>query len=129
SRPPATPRVTTSPAAPIPTTAPSGVARSTRNTFGPAPASYLDIPYSPAATSWAGVSDGVSITMRTDKAAPRVGDLITFDVDLSSSAHVCCGVEVSFGTGTASTAPTLGRAPDLRGTVRSISARRTPTTW
>ncbi len=99
SRRPATPRVTTSPATRNPTTAPSGVVRSTRNTFGPAPASYLDIAYSRGATSWAGISDGVTITVRTDKPAPRVGDPITFDIDLSSSAHVCCGVEVSFGDG------------------------------
>jgi hypothetical protein len=99
SRPPATAPATTRPASPKPTTAPSVAVRSTRNTFGPTPASYLDIPYSPGTTSWAGVSDGVSITVHTDRPSPRVGELITFDIDLSSVSHVCCGVEVSFGDG------------------------------
>ncbi|HEX3622792.1 MAG TPA: hypothetical protein VHT97_10790 [Acidimicrobiales bacterium] len=77
------------------TTPTPAVVRSTNAMYGPG----VEIPFTPGQTSWTAVSKGVSITLRTDKATPKAGDVVQFDVELSSSDHVCCGLAISFGDG------------------------------
>lgn len=62
------------------------------------------ISYTPGQTSWA-ASGVVTITVRTDKAVPRVGEVVTFDVVATTAGAACCrvmlrpGGEASFDTG------------------------------
>lgn len=78
-------------------TASTVVARGTKANF--AQATGVEIPFTPGQTSWTGVSNGVSITVHTDRATPRAGDVVQFDVELSSTDHVCCGLVLHFGDG------------------------------
>ena len=102
-RPPAT-TSTTRPAPGTPTTkAPSTtstvVLRSTRANFGPLDPTAVEIPFSAGRTTWTGVSNGVSITVRTDKPAPKSGEQIQFDIEMSGAGHDCCGLWFLFGDG------------------------------
>lgn len=49
------------------------------------------IPFTPGRTSWAAAGI-VAISVRTDKAAPKVGEEVTFDVELATAGLACCGV-------------------------------------
>lgn len=59
----------------------------------------MEFPFTAGRTSWTGVSNGVTITVRTDTATPRAGDLIGFDIEASTSGAACCGISVWFGDG------------------------------
>ena len=79
--------VTTQPAAP----APSGpVVRSTSAGLGMKTPGSVELPFSAGRTSWSAVSSGINISVRVDRAFPKAGDLITFDLVFSSAVHPCC---------------------------------------
>ncbi|HET7722208.1 MAG TPA: hypothetical protein VFK43_19720 [Acidimicrobiales bacterium] len=54
------------------------------------------VPFTPGLTSWT-TSGVVAITLRIDKAAPRVGDAVTFEVVVATAGLACCGVLVRPG--------------------------------
>lgn len=100
---PTTPRPTTTvparPSAPTTTTVPPPpVVRSTSASFGPLVPGAVEIPFS-GRRVWEGVSNGVSISVRTNVDAPRVGDLIDFDIELASPARPCCGLVLMYSDG------------------------------
>ena len=83
-----------------PSTTPStAVVRSTRSGFGLADPTDVEIPFSAGRTSWTGVSNGVSITVTVDKATPRAGEPVRFDVEASSANGACCDLAILFGDG------------------------------
>lgn len=99
SRPPAT-TVTTRQAASGPAATSSGpVVRSTPANFSRSNPGAVELPFTAGRTSWTGVSNGVTITVRTDTATPRAGDLVGFEIEASSSGAACCGISVWFGDG------------------------------
>ena len=49
------------------------------------------VPFTPGLTSWT-TSGVVAITLRIDKAAPRVGDAVTLEVVVATAGLACCGV-------------------------------------
>ena len=49
------------------------------------------IPFTPGHTSWA-ASGVVALTVRTDKAAPKVGEAVTFEVVVATAGLACCRV-------------------------------------
>ncbi|MDQ3643012.1 MAG: hypothetical protein M3450_16490 [Actinomycetota bacterium] len=98
ARPPAT-TVSTRRAASGPATTSSGpVVRSTPANFGSNPGA-VEFPHTAGRTSWTGLSNGVTITVRTDTPTPRAGDLIGFEIEASTSGAACCGITVWFGDG------------------------------
>ena len=120
TRRPAVANPTTATTAP-PATPAGPVIRSTaRNFFGYSTPTGIDIPFSPGRTTWTGTTEGVTITVRTNTASPRVGEPIEFDVELSSGIAGCCGVSIWFGDGyrhsqgdswSCATPPTVPTAP------------------
>ena len=92
--------VTTLPAAAGPAGKPSGpVVRSTPANFSRSNVGAVEFPFTAGRTSWTGVSNGVTITVRTDTATPRAGDVVGFEVEASTSGAACCHVSVWFGDG------------------------------
>jgi len=73
--------------------------RSTRSSYGSYPPGTVEVPFSPGQTMWSGVSNGITITVRSDVARPRAGEIIRFDVELSSSIQPCCGFRILNGDG------------------------------
>jgi hypothetical protein len=53
-------------------------------------------PFTPGQTSWS-ASGVVAITVRTDKAAPKVGEAVTFEVVVATAGLACCRVELRPG--------------------------------
>jgi hypothetical protein len=49
------------------------------------------VSFTPGQTSWT-ASGVVAITLRTDKAAPKVGEAVTFVVVVATAGPACCGV-------------------------------------
>jgi hypothetical protein len=56
------------------------------------------VPFTPGLTSWT-AAGLVAITLRTDKAAPRVGEAVTFEVVVATAGLACCGVMLRPGDG------------------------------
>jgi hypothetical protein len=56
------------------------------------------VSFTPGQTSWT-ASGVVAITLRTDKAAPRVGEAVTFEVVVATAGLACCGVMLRPGDG------------------------------
>ncbi len=75
------------------------VVRSTRAGYGPYPPETVEIPFSPGQTEWSGVSNGITIRVRTDIARPKAGQMIRFEVELSTAGQPCCGGRILFGDG------------------------------
>lgn len=112
---PAQPTSTSTPPTSGPTTTVSTTPGSTSTTVGPTPSTVanhpdrerygrvepddVEVPFSPGQTTWSGVAGGVNISVTVDKAAPRAGEPIRFEVEASSAAHICCNVAILFGDG------------------------------
>jgi hypothetical protein len=62
------------------------------------------VPYTLGQTSWS-TSGAVTISVRTDKAVPKAGEVVTFDVVVTTAGAACCrvvlrpGGESSFDSG------------------------------
>ena len=56
------------------------------------------VPSTPGQTSWSS-SGVVAVTVRTDKAAPKVGEAVTFEVVVATAGLACCGVVLRPGDG------------------------------
>ena len=97
---PASPPVTTRP---VPTTtaapAASTPTRSTRANLGIDDPTGVEVPFVAGSTSWSGTTNGITITVRSDKAYPRAGEAIGFDIDLRSPDSPCCNVSFLTGDG------------------------------
>jgi hypothetical protein len=110
--------------APPPATAPPTSRPSTPTTLAPPPTraapsstaqpvgAAVDTPVSPGQTSWTAAAEGMTISVHIDRSAPRAGDAIQFDVDMTSpTASVCCslwylsGDGYTFGTQTPAECP------------------------
>lgn len=50
------------------------------------------LPFTPAQTSWTSTSTAIAITVRTDKAAPKVGEAVAFEVVVATATLACCHV-------------------------------------
>ena len=81
------------------TTSTGPVNRSTRAGYGPHSDGAVEVPFSAGQTSWSVVSNGVTITLRTDIARPKAGDIIRFQVEVSGPGQSCCDARVLFGDG------------------------------
>jgi len=64
-----------------------------------APPVVVEIPFSSGRTSWTGVTSGVTITVKVDKANPDAGEPVRFDVEASSASRACCAIVLRFGDG------------------------------
>jgi hypothetical protein len=91
------PPVTTAGPAPAVTTA-GPVVRSTPANFSRDLPGAAVVPFAEGQTSWTGVSNGITITVRSDSAAPRAGTPIEFAVE-ASAAVPCCQMSMWFGDG------------------------------
>lgn len=69
------------------------------STLGPRNPGAVVFPYQPGQSSWEGVSNGITLRVRIDPVAPRVGDPVRFVVEASSPDRPCCGVSVQYGDG------------------------------
>ena len=56
------------------------------------------VSFTPGRTSWT-ASGVVAVTVRTDKAAPKVGEAVTFEVVVATAGLACCGVMLRPGDG------------------------------
>ena len=92
-----TPRGSTTGASPWPS--PASAVRSHPAGYGPYPPGAVEVPFSPGQTTWSGVSNGLSITVRTDIAIPKAGQIVQFDVEVSASTRPCCAGQIAFGDG------------------------------
>jgi hypothetical protein len=92
---------TVSPPPPPPSEPPPStpIVRVSRADWGPGDPGGVEVPFSPGSTSWTGVSNGVTISVHTDKATPRVGDPIQFDFEVTSPVDPCCGMWFLFADG------------------------------
>jgi len=68
-----------------------------RNDYGRVGAGNVVIPFSAGRTSWTAVSNGISITVRTDKPSPRAGEEILFELEMNSTTDACCNARILFG--------------------------------
>ena len=50
------------------------------------------LPFTPGQTAWTSTSTPIVITVRTDKAAPKRGEAVTFEVVVTTATQACCGV-------------------------------------
>jgi hypothetical protein len=50
------------------------------------------VPFTPGQTSWTSRSTPIAITVRTDKPAPKAGEPVTFEVEVTTTTQACCGV-------------------------------------
>ncbi|MDQ2827219.1 MAG: hypothetical protein M3Y04_09730 [Actinomycetota bacterium] len=108
------------------TSAPKSTSTSTSvaNTSDPI---IVKIPYTAGRTSWTGVSEGVTITVKVDKANPAAGEAVHFDVEASSATHACCVIVVKFGDGSQygqqnETGPCAPGAPQGHGPVTASTS-------
>jgi surface-anchored protein len=67
--------------------------------FGPHNPADVEIPFSVGRTSWAADVGGVNVSVRTDMVAPRAGQAIEFQFELSSPTRICCDMSILFGDG------------------------------
>jgi hypothetical protein len=56
-------------------------------------------PFKAGRTDWSGVSNGVTLHMVMRPASPRPGDQVTFTVEASTPAGLCCGLTLMTGDG------------------------------
>ena len=91
----------TTPGPPLPpSTSPAPpIIRFSRADWGHVDPGWVEVPFSPGSTSWTGVSNGVAISVRTDKVTPRAGEPIRFDFEVSTPVHPCCGMRFLFADG------------------------------
>ena len=63
------------------------------------------LPFMPGQTSWTSASTPIAITVRTDKAAPKAGEAVAFEVVVTTATQACCrvvlrpGGDASFDSG------------------------------
>ena len=97
---------TTATTRPAPRTTTTAPARTTRTTVAsdPTRADYgrvgpqtVVFPYSAGRTTWTATSNGINITVRIDKAAPRAGEPIQFDMEMDSPTGGCCNARLHYG--------------------------------
>jgi len=82
-----------------PTTVAGPTTRSDRSSYGAHDPSAVEVPFTAGSTSWSGTTNGVTMSVRTDKATPRAGDAVQFDIDLTSPAYPCCSLWFLTGDG------------------------------
>jgi hypothetical protein len=78
----------------------------------------------PGQTTWSHSSNGITITLRIDKASPRVGEAVLFDIEASTASGPCCGVMFRPGELHASVEPGSCFAGEPTGP-GSVGSRRT----
>lgn len=69
------------------------------STLGPRNPGAVVFPYEAGRVSWEGVSNGVTLRVRIDTPAPRVGDPVRFSVEAETPDHACCGLYLLYGDG------------------------------
>lgn len=89
-------------AAPSTTTAPSSP-RPTGAEAPPLPGyqtpGAVVAPFKAGRTDWSGVSNGVTLHVVMSPASPRAGEPVTFTVEASTAAGLCCGLTLMTGDG------------------------------
>jgi hypothetical protein len=82
---------TTARPAPTTTTGPSS--------FGPLGPETVSFPYTPGQSSWVGTSNGITVRLRMEPAAPVAGQTVTFHLEGESLSLSCCGFHLLYGDG------------------------------
>jgi hypothetical protein len=106
----ATPTTTAPPATPTtkPSAAPTTTTRARPTTtttqpgssLGPAAPGTVTIPYQAGRSSWEAVSNGITMRVRIEPAAPRAGEPVKFLLEASAGPdQTCCGVYLLYGDG------------------------------
>ena len=50
------------------------------------------LPFRPGQTSWTSTSTAIAVTVRSDRAAPKAGEAVAFEVVVTTATEACCRV-------------------------------------
>jgi hypothetical protein len=81
------------------------------------------LPFRPGQTEWTATSSGVTVAVRMDTPAPKVGQPVTFDIAVATATLACCSVTLRPGGSDASFGGGGGCLPADRAGSRSATFR------
>jgi hypothetical protein len=81
------------------TTAPASATTTTPSAFGQLGPEVVTVPYAPGQSSWEATSNGITLRLRIEPAAPVAGQPVTFHLEAQSASLSCCGFDILYGDG------------------------------